>query len=224
MNIKRDVIAFVHAKGTSTRVPSKNLRMLGNKPLFCHAIENACHSELITKVVIDSDSDEILALGERCGAIPLKRPIELATNLTTGDDLAFWQASNYPESYIVVQVIPTAPFLRPTSIDRVIKMLLDDPELDSVAGVFEEALYQWKGGRPIYYNPDGSIPNSNDMEKVIYETTGLYANHTQAVLRTKRRLNPDNCKPYLLSKIEATDINTLEDFEFAEILWRGLHG
>lgn len=224
MNKGRDIIAFVHAKGTSTRVPSKNLRLLGDKPLFCHAIDNALQSELVTKVVVDSDSDEILAIGEKHGATPLKRPSELATNLATGDDLAFWQASNYPDSFIVVQVIPTAPFLSPASIDRAIEMLLQDPELDSVAGVFEEALYQWRNGRPIYYNPDGTIPNSNDMEKITYETTGMYANHTRAVLWTRKRLNPDNCKPCLLSKIEATDINTPEDFAFAELLWKGLHG
>lgn len=224
MEDKRDIIAFVHAKGTSSRVPSKNIRILGDKPLFCHAITNALSSSLITKVVIDSDSDSILKIGMQYGAIPLKRPAALATNLATGDDLAYWQASNYPDSYIVLQVIPTAPFLKPSSIDQAIQMLLDNSELDSVAGVCEDALYQWIDGRPAYYRDDGTIPNSNELQKVVYETTGLYVNHTAAVLKTKRRLNPENCKPCLLSKLEATDINTMEDFYIAELLWKGLHG
>lgn len=221
--IKGNVVAFVHAKGTSTRVPSKNMRTLGDKPLFCHAIENAKRSKLVDCVVIDSDSDEILAIGQEYGAIPLKRPDELANNMATGDDLAYWQASNAPESSIVLQVIPTAPFLSEHSIDNAIKMLQDNPELDSVAGVCQDALYLWKNDRPAYYYEDGTIPNSNDLEKTVYETTGLYANHTEAVLRTKRRLNPDNCKPCVLSKIETVDINTMEDFEFAEIVWKGLN-
>ena len=51
----------------------------------------------------------------------------------------------------------------------------------------------------------------------------MYANHTSAILRTKRRLNPQNCKPYVLSRIESVDINTEEDFEFAQALWNGLY-
>lgn len=219
----KTIIAFVHAKGTSTRVPSKNLRMLGDRPLFCHAVGNAIKSKFVTSVVIDSDSDEILSLGEKFGAIPLKRPAELATNLTTGDDLAYWQASNYPNSDIVLQVIPTSPFLSTASIDGAIKMLLDNPQTDSVAGVCSEALYLWENGRPVYYKPDGSIPNSFEMVKTVYETTGLYVNYTKAVLKLKRRLNPQNCLPYYLSKLEAIDINTPEDFMLAEYIWKGLH-
>lgn len=217
------VIAFVHAKGTSTRVPSKNLRILGDRPLFCHAIQNALNAKMVDKVVIDSDSEEILEIGEKHGAVPLLRPKELANNMTTGDDLAYWQASNYPDSEIVLQVIPTAPFLHSESIDDAINLLLSNPAKDSVAGVYEDAFYTWKNGMPAYYKEDGSIPNSFELGKTIYETTGLYVNYTKAVLQTKRRLNPKNCLPYVLSKIESVDINTPEDFEFAQIIWKGLH-
>ncbi len=217
------IVAFVHAKGTSTRVPSKNLRLLGDKPLFCHAITNALNSNLVDFVVIDSDSDEILRIGQEYGALPLKRPQALATNLATGDDLAFWQSSNYADSKIVLQVIPTAPFLTPDSIDGAISLLLQHSEVDSVAGVYEDALYTWTNGRPDYYKPDGTIPNSFDLDKTVFETTGLYVNYTKSVLTTKRRLNPDKCLPYILKKIETVDINTMEDFDFAEIIFRGLH-
>lgn len=219
----QQIIAFIHAKGNSTRVPLKNLKILGNRPLFCHAIENALRSELITNVVIDSDNDKILEIGEKYGAIPLKRPKELATNLATGDDLAYWQASNYPNSLIVLQVIPTSPFIKSSSIDSAIKLLLDNPSVDSVVGVHEEPFYLWKNGKPIYFNPDGSIPNSNAMEPITYETTGLYINYTKNVLKIHKRMNPENCLPYHLSKIESIDINTPEDFEFAEMLWRGMN-
>lgn len=220
--MNKEIVAFVHAKGSSTRVPSKNLRILGDKPLFCHAITKALSSELITKVVIDSDNDEILEKGMSYGAIPLKRPEELATNLATGDDLAYWQVTNYPNSDIVLQVIPTAPFLKPESIDKAIRLLMDS-DVDSVAGVYEDALYRWVDGRPAYYKEDGTIPNSFELDKTVYETTGLYINYTKAVMASHRRLNPFSCKPFYLSKIESVDINTIEDFEFAETLWFGLN-
>jgi CMP-N-acetylneuraminic acid synthetase len=215
------VVAFVHAKGQSDRVPSKNLRTLGDRPLFCHAIRNALAAELVDHVVIDSDSDEILELGERYGAEPLKRPPELASNATSGDDLAYWQASNQPDSAIVLQVIPTAPFLKPHSIDRAVAMLRTG-EADSVAGVFSDVFYTWKAGRPAYYRTDGTLPNSSELAPTVFETTGLYANLTATVLRTRKRMNPDRVAPLFLSRLEAIDINTPEDFAFAELVARGL--
>src|SRR5215470_13564834 len=101
------VVAFVHAKGTSDRVAGKNLRLLGDRPLFCHAIANARAARRVDLVVIDSEDDEILDLGAAAGAEPLRRPVELANNRTTGDALAFWQASSYARSTYVIQVIPT---------------------------------------------------------------------------------------------------------------------
>ena len=79
-----EVIAFVHAKAQSTRLPGKNLRVLGDRPLFCHALDSALQSKRVSAVVIDSDSEEILSIGRRRGAIPLRRPAELATNSATG--------------------------------------------------------------------------------------------------------------------------------------------
>lgn len=216
-----DIVAFVHAKGFSDRVEGKNTRILGDKPLFCHAIANALNSKLVTKVVIDSESDEILETGERFGAIALERPIELASNAATGDDLAYWQARNYANSRIVLQIVPTSPFLRPCSIDRAIRMITEE-NVDSVAGAFSEVFYEWTDGKPSYFRADGSIPNSPDKTPVVYETTGLYVNRTMAVVQTRKRLNPASCVPCFLSRIESVDINTAEDFEFAEIIWRGL--
>ena len=117
------VVAFVHAKGSSERVPGKNLRVLGDRPLFCHAIAIARAASLVDEVVIDSDHDGILSLGEAHGATALRRPARLASNSTTGDELAHWQACARPGAEIVLQVIPTAPFLAPASVDRAIAML-----------------------------------------------------------------------------------------------------
>jgi CMP-N-acetylneuraminic acid synthetase len=219
--MKDAVVAFVHAKGTSDRVVNKNLRPLGDRPLFCHAIEAARKASLIDRVVIDSDSPDILRLGTDRGAVALRRPRSLATNRATGDDLAYWQASNYPDSLIILQVVPTSPFLKPESLDGAVELLREE-SVDSVVGVFSDMFYLWKDGRPSYFRSDGSIPNSFELEPMVYETTGLYVNRTEFVLRHRKRMNPASCAMLQLSRLEAVDINTEEDFEFAEIVWKGM--
>lgn len=218
------VVAFVHAKGSSERVPGKNLRFLGDRPLFCHAIAIAQAARSVDEVVIDSDSDAILALGVACGATALRRPPQLASNLATGDDLAHWQASSRPLAEFVVQVIPTAPFLSPDSVDRAIAVLETRPEVNSVAGVTSDTLYVWQDGSPSYYTADGRIPNSGSMQPLVWETTGLYANRAEFVRRMARRMDVQHVHPLMLSRLESIDINTPEDFEFAELVWRGVHG
>jgi CMP-N-acetylneuraminic acid synthetase len=215
------VIAFVHAKGSSQRVPGKNLRVLGDRPLFCHAVAIARASRLVSEVVVDSDSDEILMLGTAHGARPLKRPAALASNAATGDELATWQALNAGDAEIVVQVIPTSPFLSPDSVNRAID-LIRERGVDSAVGCRRAPLYLWRDGRPVYFRDDGSIPNSFELEPLVWETTGLYANRTEAVLRLRRRMNPGHLAPVFLTPIEAVDIDTPEDFALAEALWRGL--
>ena len=216
------VVAFVHAKGTSTRVPGKNLRLLGDRPLFLHAVRIALAARRVDEVVIDSDHDEILRRGGEAGATPLRRPAELASDAATGDDLMRWQAGSRPDAGIVVQVIPTAPFLEPDSVDRAVALLDEHPELHSVAGVAREALYLWRDHRPDYFTPDGRIPNSGDMAPCVWETTGLYAARAAWVRAHGRRLDPESVRGMMLSKLESVDVNTPEDFALAELLWHGL--
>jgi len=216
-----DIIAFVHAKSTSSRLKNKNKLLLGDIPLFCHAIKNGIDSKLINKVIIDSDSDKILEIGKRFGAVPLKRPKSLATNATTGDGLMYWQASNYPNSKIILQLVPTSPFIKSITIDKAITEIIDK-NIDSVIGVRSEAFYEWKNGIPIYYKKDENIPNSFEIKKTTYETTGLYISKSIFVLKEKKRINSLSCSLYELSKIEAIDINDFEEFEFAKIVYKGM--
>jgi len=70
-------IALIPAKSNSRRLPGKNMRILGGAPLFAHSVDIALKSKQIDKVIVSSDSDEILKIAESLGAIPAKRPIEL---------------------------------------------------------------------------------------------------------------------------------------------------
>ncbi len=199
------------------------MRMLGDAPMFCHAIRNALACELIDLVVIDSENDEILETGERHGAIPLKRPAELASNAASGDDLMYWQASNYKDARLVMQAVPTAPFIHPTTYAAAIRAI-DEQGVDSVCAVGKESFYPWKDNRPAYFRPDGTIPNSFELEPLIFETTGLYVTKTAHALAHRKRMNTENCHPLVVSKLEVLDINTPEDFELAETVWWGLKG
>ncbi len=215
------VVAFVHAKGTSDRLPGKNLKILGDRPLICHAIANALAARLVDAVVIDSEDDEILRVGREAGAIPLKRRAGLATNETTGDDLARWQAGSVPEARGILQVVPTSPFIGPVTLDHVILRLSQSPRFDTITGVYSDRVYRWVNDIPAYGDP---LPNSKDIPPITFETTGLYVMRRAYVMEHGRRVShlEETRGRWNLTQIEAIDINTQEDFDFAEIVWKGM--
>ena len=221
------VIAFIHAKGHSERIPNKNLRKLGDRPLICHALTNALKCKNISEVIIDSDSETILQTGVEYGATNiLRRPKHLATDETTGDDLAYWQAFNYPDSDICIQVVPTSPFIKPETIDNCIDILSKYNGINTVIGIQKITPYTWNycsdGSVVESYRYQGRILNSQEMASLYIETTGLYAFKTDYALKHRMRTSPLS---YLfeLSPVECVDINEEDDFEFAEIVWRGLN-
>lgn len=75
---------------------------------------------------------------------------------------------------------------------------------------------------PINYRP-GILPRSQDMVPLVEETTGLYGITADALARYRCRIGR---KPliYTVSRFEAVDINTEEDFKVAEYIGRVVFG
>lgn len=217
------VVAFIHAKGSSERIKNKNQQLLGKSPLFVHGITNALGASRVNEVIIDSDDDFILSVGEKCGATPLKRPNNLANNQTEGNALARWAASQRPQDDIYVQVMCTSPFLKPETIDKAIQ-IIEEENVSSVVSTYRQVLYIWEHGKPIHLLPDGSVPNSRLVEPYEYETQGLYVTTMESIKRTGARMDPDSHKSLPVSLIESIDIDTEEELAFARALFNGLYG
>jgi len=61
-------------------MPAKNIRLLGGRPLIAYSILTARVSQCIDKVVVTSDSQEIMAVARAWGAEALERPPQLASD------------------------------------------------------------------------------------------------------------------------------------------------
>ncbi|GHT92335.1 hypothetical protein FACS1894140_4200 [Spirochaetia bacterium] len=216
---KLKVVAFLPAKGTSTRIPGKNMKLLNGKPVFMHTLEKICSCDFIDEVYLDTESDEMLEYAPHLRYNPFKRDKTLADNSSTGDMLIYNEAKAV-DADLYIQIMCTFPFISKESIKKGISVLLEKPEYDSVVMVKKDKLYEWKDNKPAYY-VDGRIPNSVDLPDTLSETMGFYISRREVAINDKRRVGDH---PYLLeaSPIEAVDINTLPDFEMAEKISKGL--
>ena len=76
-------LAVIPARGGSKRIPQKNIRPLGGKPLLAYTIEAAVASKLFDQVIVSTDSGDIAEIAERFGArVPFMREASLADDMT----------------------------------------------------------------------------------------------------------------------------------------------
>ncbi|MEQ1727822.1 MAG: acylneuraminate cytidylyltransferase family protein [Vicinamibacterales bacterium] len=137
------ILAVIPARGGSKRVPRKNLRIAGGKPLIAWSIEQALAASTINRTIVTTDDDEIAAVARDYGAeVPFLRPDgisgDLAPDLEVFTHLLEWLRDNegvVPE--VCVHLRPTYPLRHVTDIDAMVRLLLEHPELDAVRSVTE---------------------------------------------------------------------------------------
>lgn len=109
------ILALVTARGGSKRVPGKNIRPLGGRPLITWSIDAALGQPGICDVLVSTDSADIADVARAAGAlVPWLRPGELSTDVSTSIDVAlhaldWYEAHHHPvEGLLLLQ--PTSPF------------------------------------------------------------------------------------------------------------------
>lgn len=136
-----EILAIIPARGGSKGILRKNIRNFSGYPLISWSIAAGLKSELVTRVIVSTDDQEIAAVAREWGAeTPFLRPEEYAQDQTT-DLPVFVHALQWlaeQEGYrpdIVIQLRPTSPIRPVNCVDDAIKILLKNPGADSVRGV-----------------------------------------------------------------------------------------
>jgi len=211
------VVAFLPAKGSSSRIESKNMKLLDGKPLFLHTLERLVESGLFDAVYLDTESEDVIEAASEVDCQILRRDPALASNKTDGNRL-FMNEVNSVEAEIYVQVLCTSPFISIDTLRQGIDTLQTGEKYDSAVLIRKERQYTWDASGPVY--DINNIPNSVDLGDTIIETMGLYMVRRDAALATQRRIGD---RPFLLeaSPLEAIDVNWPEDFQLAELIAAG---
>lgn len=211
------IVAFLPAKGTSSRIENKNIKLIDGKPLFLHTLEKIANSGIFDEVYLDTDSEEIISLASEVDCKVMTRDPSLASNKTDGNKL-FLNEVNTVDADIYVQILCTSPFISMETISKGIDAIRSK-EHDSAVLIRKEKQYRWTNEGPDY--DLNSIPNSVDLDDSIIETMGLYIITREAALSTQRRIGST---PYMLeaSPLEAIDVNWPEDFELANLIAAGI--
>ncbi|MBW9221318.1 hypothetical protein KKP91_03870 [Methanothermococcus sp. SCGC AD-155-M21] len=219
-----EVLAIIPARGGSKGVLRKNIRLLNGKPLIYYQIKNALESKYINNIVVTSDDEDILDYASNFDVYLRERPPELAKDDITLDPVIY-DAVNYIEHNlmkkydIVITLQPTSPLMRPETLDKSIKYLIDK-NLDTLIPAVDATHLYWKeeNGKIV---PDFKERLNRQYLSKKYIETGAF-------LITKREFVKENSRfgkridVFVINEIEGVDIDTPLDWLIAETLMKRL--
>jgi CMP-N-acetylneuraminic acid synthetase len=219
MSSNERITAVVPVKGQSERVKNKNLRLLQGESLLARKIRVLQNCRRVNRIVVNSDSDEMLAVGRDLGVEVVKRAPHFALGTTPMNDVIHHVMENSPDGHIYWAQV-TSPLLTPETIDRAIEQYFAklSEGYDSLASVQKLLMYLWKDEKPINYTLDRH-PNSQTLDPYYCMTFGILLIEKALALRRRYYMGE---RPYLfeVSPREASDIDTEFDLLFADLYLR----
>jgi len=214
----RKVTALIPIKDHSERVKGKNFREFCGKPLFHHIIHTLDRTYAVDEIVIDTDSERILAEAPNISpkVKTIKRPEELL-----GDHMSTNRIFEYDltktDADIYVQTHTTNPLLKAETIASALNAFLDADDYDSLFSVnkFQSRFYL-SNGSTVNHDPENLI-RTQDLEPIYEENSCLYIFTKESFGKKGRRIG-ENPLMFTTPQIESTDIDDEFTFRFAELL------
>jgi N-acylneuraminate cytidylyltransferase len=235
-----EILALIPARGGSKGIPRKNIRDFAGFPLIAWSIAAGLKSDLVTRVIVSTDDEEIASIAREYGAeTPFMRPPELAGDKTP-DLPVFQQALKWMEEVeeykpeIVVQLRPTSPIRPLDMVDRAVQTLLAHADADCVRGVVPAGqnphkMWRFAGDeKPLapLLKVDGIDEPYNAPRQIlppVYWQTGHIDAIRIGTIANKNSLTGDVIYPLVIDPRYTVDIDNLSDWaKYEALVYSGL--
>jgi N-acylneuraminate cytidylyltransferase len=224
-------LCVIPARGGSKRIPRKNIKPFCGKPMIAWSIEAAQASGCFDRIVVSTDDEVIAATAREWGAeTPFMRPAELADDYTgTVPVVAHaieWHRQHPEPPSVVCCVYPTAPMLLPIDLQRGLDVLMQSGadyafSVTSYAFPIQRALRITDSHRVAMFDPDQLNTRSQDLEPAYHDAGQYYWGRAEAWLAGTALLS-HAAAPVIIPRYRVQDIDTLEDWERAEWMFKAL--
>ena len=226
-------LAVIPAGGGSKRIPRKNIREFCGKPIIAWSIEAALESGCFERVVVSTDDPEIAAVALEHGAeTPFVRPPELADDHTPTVPVVAhaiaWQEEHGDAVQAACCIYATAPFCRAEDLRQGLRRL-EEGGVDFVFPAtsygfpIQRALRITAAGSVEMFQPEHAATRSQDLEPA-YHDAGQWYWGTRDAWLAGRPIFSSAARAVVLPASRVQDIDTVEDWERAELMFRALAG
>jgi pseudaminic acid cytidylyltransferase len=224
-------VAIIPARGGSKRIPRKNIKEFFGKPIIAWSIEAALKSNCFDRVIVSTDDQEIANIAKEYGAeIPFIRPSELSDDysgtIPVIKQAIQWLIENSQEPCLVCCLYATAPFVSPDDIERGLEQLKNTNSsysftVTSYAFPIQRAIKITGINNVEMFSPEHFQTRSQNLEEAYHDAGQFYWGTTDAWMSEKVIFGPDSI-PIILPRHRVQDIDTLEDWDRAEWLFKAM--
>lgn len=224
-------VAVIPARGGSKRIPRKNIKIFCGKPMIAWSIEAAQQSGCFDQVIVSTDDAEIAAIARQYGAqVPFMRPAALSDDHTGTIPVIHhaveWMREQGDEPTEICCLYATAPFVTSADIQQGLHTLLAEQadyafSVTSYAFPIQRALRLSADGRVDMFHPAHFTTRSQDLEEAWHDAGQFYWGRAEAWLQGKVIFGAGSV-PVKLPRHRVQDIDTLEDWERAEWLFKAM--
>jgi N-acylneuraminate cytidylyltransferase len=224
------MIAIIPARSGSKGVPGKNIKLLGEIPLFAYSIIAAKMMPSVSRVIVSTDSEEYAEIAKEYGAeVPFLRPNEISGDKSTDFDL-FLHALNWfkdNENLIpdyILHLRPTTPLRNPQIMEDAVRLFIENKNLASSlrsGHSAPESPYKWflkddnnyfKGLRDDLTPEKVNLPRQSFPS--VYIPDGYIDILKSDVILTTGTLHGD--KMLVFESPFCVEVDTKDDFEYLE--------
>ncbi len=225
-------LAIITSRGGSKRIPRKNIKDFLGKPIMAYSIEAAKETGIFDEIMVSTDDEEIAEIARKYGAeVPFMRSAETAGDFATTADVVAEVLGEYEKlgkKFDEVCVLyPTAPFVTGEAIGKA----MEDLERSGADTVLPVVKFSFPPQRCVVMDENGflhpkwpeSMPmRSQDLEPFYHDCGQFYCLKVRAFMEQKK-IVMESCVPFIQDEMNVQDIDTITDWEIAEMKYRIIH-
>lgn len=227
--MRRKKIAIITARGGSKRIPKKNIKDFLGKPIIAYSIEAAVNSALFDIVMVSTDDSEIAEISKKYGAeVPFFRSQKNSDDFATTAEVLLEVLNEYKkrgkEFDYLCCIYPTAPFATADKLKDCFDLMVQH----SAHSAFPVVKFSYPIQRALRINGKGDLEfiwkentskRSQDLETTYHDAGQFYWLNGLKFLDDESLLTGKTF-PYKVPEIEVQDIDSIEDWEIAELKYK----
>lgn len=225
-------IAIIPARGGSKRIPRKNIREFCGKPVIAWSIEAARVADCFDRIIVSTEDSEIVRMALELEAeVPFRRPEELANDHTgtvaVMQHAIEWLEENDEGCENACCIYATAPFVSATDLKEGERTLQEKGSsyalsVTSFPFPIQRAVRIDDNGRLAMFWPENWDVRSQDLDDAYHDAAQFYWGRTSAWLAGEPLFGKGTA-PVILPRHRVQDIDTPEDWERAELMFRAMY-
>lgn len=211
------MIAMIPARLGSKRIPRKNLRYLGEKPLIQYPIDLALQIPEFESVWVNTESVELGAVARQLGAGFHKRPEAFSADNCTNREFTYHFMCEHECDYVIM-VNSTSPLLSLETVQKFIRFV-DEHDYDTILSTISEKAETFYRGKALNFSLEQKV-NSQMLEPVEKTVWALTAWKRETFMELEQKgicpVFGGKLATFHIPKDEACDLDTEEDWRIAE--------